>query len=54
MVEVIFMDFKRAFETIDREGLIEKLYQYGIKGMVLEWIKSYLNNRTQQVRFNDK
>jgi hypothetical protein len=54
MVGVIFMDLKRAFETIDRERLIEKLYQYGIRGVALEWIRSYLNNRTQQVRFNDK
>lgn len=36
MVEIIFMDLKRAFETIDRERLLEKLYQYGIRGMVLK------------------
>jgi len=52
MVGVIFMDLKRAFETIDRERLLEKMYQYGIRGRVLEWFKSYLNNRKQQVRFN--
>ena len=48
------MDLKRAFETIDRERLIGKLYQSGIRGMVLKWLRSYLNNRTQQVRFNNK
>lgn len=53
MVGVVFMDLKRAFETIDRERLLEKLYQYGIKGVVLEWFRSYLKNRTQQVRYND-
>jgi len=53
MVGVIFMDLKRAFETIDRERLLEKMYQYGIRGMALEWFKSYLNNRKQQVRFNN-
>ncbi|XP_039311711.1 uncharacterized protein LOC120359162 [Solenopsis invicta] len=52
MVGVIFMDLKRAFETIDRERLLEKMYQYGIRGMTLEWFKSYLNNRKQQVRSN--
>jgi len=52
IVGVIFMDLKRAFETIDRERLLEKMYQYGIRGRVLEWFKSYLNNRKQQVRFN--
>ena len=54
MVGVIFMDLKRAFETIDRERLLGKLYQYGIRGKVLEWLNSYLKNRTQQVRFNNK
>jgi len=36
MIGVVFMDLKRAFETIDRERLLEKLlekmYQYGIRG----------------------
>ncbi|XP_011632002.1 uncharacterized protein LOC105423786 [Pogonomyrmex barbatus] len=54
MVGVIFMDLKRAFETIDRERLLGKLYRYGIRGKVLEWLNSYLKNRTQQVRFNNK
>lgn len=53
MVGVIFMDLKRAFETIDRRKLLEKLYQYGIRGVVLEWLKSYLSNRKQKLRFND-
>lgn len=52
MVGVIFVDLKRAFETINRERLLEKMYYYGIRGMALEWFKSYLNNRKQQVRFN--
>jgi len=36
MIGVIFMDLKRAFETIDRERLLAKLYQYGIKDKALE------------------
>lgn len=54
MVGVIFIDFKRVFETVDREKLLEKLFQYGIKGTVLKWLRSYLENITQQVRFNNK
>lgn len=50
---VIFVDLKRAFETIDRRRLLMKLYQYGVRGGVLEWFKSYLSNRTQ-VNFNDE
>jgi len=52
MVGIIFMNLKRTFETIDRERLLEKIYQYGIRRRVLEWFKSYMNNRKQQVRFN--
>lgn len=47
------MDLKRAFETVDRDRLIDKLERYGFTGKVLEWFRSYLENRTQQVRFNN-
>lgn len=50
---VTFLDFKRAFETIDRDKLINKLKKYGIKSNVLKWFKSYLSDRTQQVKFNN-
>ncbi|XP_011693473.1 PREDICTED: uncharacterized protein LOC105453329 [Wasmannia auropunctata] len=53
-VGVIFIDLKRAFETIDRERLFKKLCQYAIGGKVLEWLKSYFEKRTQQVRFNNE
>lgn len=54
IVGVIFMDLKRAFETVDRDRLLDKLYHYGIRGRVLEWLRSYLNNRKQQVKFQNK
>lgn len=54
MVGVIFLDLKRAFETVDRIRLLEKLDQYGMRGMVLEWFRTYLSNRSQQVRFNNQ
>lgn len=50
---VVFLDFKRAFETIDRNKLIKKLDKYGIKSNVLKWFTSYLTDRTQQVKFNN-
>ncbi|XP_020296456.1 uncharacterized protein LOC109861291, partial [Pseudomyrmex gracilis] len=54
MVGVIFLDLKRVFETVDRTRLLGKLEQYRMRGMVLEWFKSYLSNRTQQIRFNNQ
>lgn len=49
---VVFMDLKRAFETVNRERLMGKLDQYGIRGTVLEWFQSHLSNR-KQVRCGD-
>lgn len=53
MIGVIFMDLKQAFETVNRERLLGKLEQYGIKGTVLKWFQSYLSNRRQQACCGD-
>ena len=42
----MFIDLSKSFGTIDHHILFEKLDMYGIGGNCLEWVKSYLNNRT--------
>lgn len=52
-IGVIYIDLRKAFETINKIMLINKLKNIGIGGKVLEWLKSYLLNRKQKVKFND-
>lgn len=43
----VVIDFKRAFETIDRDILLKKLYYVGIRGVSLDLFRSYLESKTQ-------
>ena len=48
----IFLDFSKAFDTVNHNILIKKLEHYGIQGIAKEWFSSYLSNRRQVVTVN--
>ena len=49
---VVFIDLKKAFDTIDHKILIQKLKVYGIDRNTLPWFESYLLNRQQHCSIN--
>ena len=51
-VDIIYLDYQKAFDSIPHRRLIHKLRGYGIVGEVLNWISDFLMDRVQQVSIN--
>ena len=48
-VDIIYLDFKKAFDSVPHARLLHKVEAYGITGNILGWIKAFLSDRSQQV-----
>ena len=48
-----FVDFQKAFDTVSHDILLHKLFHYGIRGSVHDWLRSYLSNRSMYVDFKN-
>ena len=46
-IGALFIDITKAFATVDHVILLKKLEHIGIRGVCLDWFKSYLQNRFQ-------
>ena len=48
-VEVIYLDFQKAFDKIPHQRLILKLKSHGMGNSIINWIEQWLNGRRQRV-----
>ena len=51
---IIYLDLKKAFDTVFNEILVNKLNRIGLDENSIFWFESYLNNRTQSTILNNK
>jgi len=52
-MDILYLDFKKAFDTVPHRRLILKLEALGIQGPALNWFENYLQGRVQQVRIGE-
>lgn len=52
-VDVIYTDFQKAFDRVDRNLLLNELRSFGVPQIFVNWISSYLTDRTQRVKLGD-
>ena len=51
-VDVVFLDFAKAFDKVPHQRLLQKLVSHGITGNLFHWISNWLSNRKQRVCIN--
>ena len=51
-LDVIYMDFKKAFDSVPHSRLISKLNALGVQGIILQWSAAFLTGRSQRVQVN--
>jgi len=51
-LDVLYLDFSKAFDTVPHQRLLKKLEAHGIKGTILRWTADFLKDRRQRVNVN--
>ena len=53
-IDVLYLDFQKAFDKVPHKRLMYKLEAYGVTGAILNWIESFLTNRRQEYVVEDQ
>ena len=53
-IDVVYIDFCKAFDKVPHKRLLKKLWAYGIRGKIYAWITDFLSDRTQRVIVDGK
>ena len=51
---LLFIDFRKAFDLVDSQKLLRKLFHYGFSNSAINLIANFFNNRTKTVKYNNK
>ena len=51
-VDVVYLDFSKAFDTVPHNILMEKLAAHGLDGCTLHWVKHWLDGQAQRIMVN--
>lgn len=52
-IDIVYIDFAKAFDTVSHVKMIQKLDNFGLKGNLLNWMNAFLTYRHQQVKINN-
>lgn len=51
-VDVVFLDFNKAFDSVPHSILLEQLSNYEMRRVTMHWVKNWLDSRAQRVAVN--
>ena len=54
VIDTVYFDFSKAFDTVPHRRLIRKRKSYGVDGQILCWIREFLDNRSQVIIVNGR
>ncbi|MEL7309490.1 MAG: reverse transcriptase family protein, partial [Pseudomonadota bacterium] len=52
LVDCVYFDYRKAFDTVPHDVLLSRIFDIGIRGNLLEWLSSFLTDRSQKVRIS--